>query len=180
MDCPILIRVPLPLYLSFLAAFGNAKTRLNDNSSRFVSLWGALQRRLFVGGGSAAQSPRAVSLSQSLSLSFPFQGKYMEISFDFKGDPNGGLINSCECALSFDLRDHHNKFPLSLSSLFHPLFSAPPTVLLEKVSRACFDKAKGMREGGSVQLLILVLFWDSSKVLRIFDTPRFRGSMHIA
>jgi hypothetical protein len=25
-----------------------------------------------------------------------FQGKYTEVSFDFKGDPTGGLINNCE------------------------------------------------------------------------------------
>ena len=27
---------------------------------------------------------------------FNFQGKYMEVSFDFKGDPIGGLISNCK------------------------------------------------------------------------------------
>ena len=102
---------------------------------------------------------RSAVAAVSVSLSFPFQGKYMEISFDFKGDPNGGLINSCECALSFDLRDHHNKFPLSLSSLFHPLSSAPPTVLLEKVSRACSLQRKLGSNLGAIFLESLVDLW---------------------
>ena len=25
-----------------------------------------------------------------------FQGKYMEVSFDFKGDPTGGFISNCK------------------------------------------------------------------------------------
>lgn len=31
------------------------------------------------------------------------QGKYLEISFDFKGDPVGGLISNCELGFKVTL-----------------------------------------------------------------------------
>jgi hypothetical protein len=56
----------------------------------------------------------------------------MEISFDFKGDPTGGLINSCKYTfLSCPL--FRNVIILIISLSFHASSAA---VLLEKVRHA--------------------------------------------
>ena len=37
-------------------------------------------------------------MAQSLSLTLLFlKGKYMDLEFDFKGDPIGGVISNCKC-----------------------------------------------------------------------------------
>ena len=60
-----------------ISGLGNARTLHNENSSRFVS---------------------NILLGQDENSNFYLilQGKYIEICFDFKGDPTGGTITNCK------------------------------------------------------------------------------------
>lgn len=59
---------------TLLEAFGNAKTMKNDNASRFVCYFHLFNNYLI----------------------FFFQGKFLDIEFDFKGDPVGGHLTYCK------------------------------------------------------------------------------------
>ena len=72
-------------------AFGNARTRINDNSSRFVSTEDVYYPIII-----DERVRLNILIEYIFNTLYIFQGKYMEVSFDFKGDPTGGFISNCK------------------------------------------------------------------------------------
>ena len=60
-------------------------------------------------------------------MSFYVQGKYMDIEFDFKGDPVGGVITNCTCLH----KKTNNKLVLILWQFIFPSFFFIPSTLCD-------------------------------------------------